>query len=113
MMPPDAVAALSALAQGHRLAVFRLLARAGAAGLPAGEIARDVGLLPNSLSTHLAILGHAGLIVSRRDGRQIIYSADFGRMRDLLAFLVDDCCEGRPEICGLLVAAVPPPACRT
>jgi DNA-binding transcriptional ArsR family regulator len=100
MQLPTAVEALSALAQGHRLAVFRLLVRAGAEGLAAGEIAREVGALPNTLSSHLTILGHAGLIQSRRDGRSIIYSADYGRMRDLLAFLVDDCCAGLPEICG-------------
>jgi len=103
MSLPKAVDALSALAHGHRLAVFRLLVRAGANGLPAGEIAREVGVLANTLSTHLAILGHAGLIRSRREGRSIIYSADFGGMRDLLGFLVADCCGGRPEICEPLV----------
>jgi DNA-binding transcriptional ArsR family regulator len=99
---PDAVEALSALAHGHRLAVFRLLVRAGAEGVPAGEIAREVGVLPNTLSTHLSILGHAGLIQSRREGRSVIYSADFEGMRDLLEFLVSDCCGGRPEICAPL-----------
>jgi ArsR family transcriptional regulator len=100
MQLPVAVDALSALAHGHRLAVFRLLVRAGAEGVAAGEIAREVGALPNTLSSHLTILGHAELIRSRRDGRSIIYSADYERMRDLLGFLVDDCCAGRPEICG-------------
>lgn len=99
---PIAVEALSALAHASRLAVFRLLVRAGAEGLPAGDIAREVGALPNTLSTHLTILGHAGLIQSRREGRSIIYSADYGRMRDLLGFLMADCCAGRPEICGSL-----------
>jgi DNA-binding transcriptional ArsR family regulator len=80
-----------------------LLVRAGADGLPAGEIAREVGVLPNTLSTHLTILGHAGLIHSRREGRSVIYSADYGGMRDLLGFLVADCCAGRPEICGSLI----------
>ena len=103
MQIPVAVEALSALAHGHRLAVFRLLVRAGTEGLPAGEIAREVGVLPNSMSTHLTILGHAGLIRSRRDGRSVIYSADYDGMRDLLGFLVADCCAGRPEICGSLV----------
>lgn len=102
MQIPSAVEALSALAHGHRLAVFRLLVRAGADGMPAGDIAREVGALPNTLSTHLTILGHAGLVRSRRDGRSIIYSADYDGMRALLGFLVEDCCAGRPEICGPL-----------
>jgi len=100
MLLPVAVDALSALAHGSRLAVFRLLVRAGADGMPAGEIAREIGALPNTLSSHLTILGHAGLIRSRRDGRSIIYSADYERMRDLLGFLIEDCCGGRPEICA-------------
>lgn len=99
MLLPDAVDALSALAHGHRLAVFRLLVRAGAEGMPAGEIAREIGILPNTLSTHLTILGHAGLLRSRREGRSVIYSADYDGMRDLLSFLVADCCGGRAEIC--------------
>lgn len=102
MQLPTAVEALSALAHGSRLAVFRLLVRAGAEGMPAGEIAREIGALPNTLSSHLTILDHAGLVQSRREGRSIIYSADYGRMRDLLGFLVADCCGGRPEICGSL-----------
>lgn len=106
MQLPLAVEALSALAQGHRLAVFRLLVRAGPGGLPAGEIAREVGVRPNTLSTHLTILGSAGLLQSRRDGRSIIYTADYGRMRELLAFLVDDCCAGRPEICAPVAETV-------
>ena len=100
MLLPEAVDALSALAHGHRLAVFRLLVRAGEGGLPAGEIAREVGALPNTLSTHLTILSHARLIRSRREGRSVIYSADFDGMRRLLGFLVSDCCDGRPEICA-------------
>jgi len=101
---PAAVDALSALAHGSRLAVFRLLVRAGADGMAAGEIAREIGALPNTLSTHLAILGQAGLIRARRDGRSLIYSADYGGMRELLGFLVEDCCGGRPEICAPLAA---------
>jgi DNA-binding transcriptional ArsR family regulator len=102
MQLPIAVEALSALAHASRLAVFRLLVRTGAEGMAAGDIAREVGALPNTLSTHLTILGHAGLVHSRREGRSIIYSADYDRMRELLGFLVADCCGGRPEICGPL-----------
>ena len=102
MQIPAAVEALSALAHGSRLAVFRMLVRAGAEGMPAGEIAREVGALPNTLSSHLNILTHAGLIRSRRDGRSILYSADYQGMRALLGFLMEDCCGGRPEICAPL-----------
>lgn len=104
MQLPVAVEALSALAQGSRLAVFRLLVRAGAEGMAAGDIAREIGALPNTLSSHLTILGHAGLVRARRDGRSIIYSADCDTMRGLLGFLVDDCCAGRPEICAPVAA---------
>lgn len=100
---PTAVEALSALAHGHRLAVFRLLVRAGVEGVPAGEIARKVGVLPSTLSTHLSILERAELIQSRRNGRSVFYSADYEGMRDLLGFLVADCCAGRPEICAPLI----------
>jgi DNA-binding transcriptional ArsR family regulator len=102
MQIPTVVEALSALAHGSRLAVFRMLVRAGPEGIPAGEIAREVGALPNTLSSHLAILTHAGLIRSRRDGRSILYSADYEGMRALLGFLMEDCCGGRPEICAPL-----------
>lgn len=109
---PEAVEALSALAHGHRLTVFRLLVRAGVQGVSAGEIAREVGVLPNTLSTHLNILGHAGLIQSRREGRSVIYSADFEGMRDILGFLVSDCCGGRPEICAPLAQMAEAAQCR-
>lgn len=102
MLLPQAVEALSALAQGHRLGVFRLLIKAGPDGLPAGEIAREVGVLPNTLSTHLTILGHARLIKSRREGRSVIYFADYDGMRQLLGFLIADCCAGHSEICAPL-----------
>jgi DNA-binding transcriptional ArsR family regulator len=98
-----AVAALSALAHVGRLGVFRLLVQAGKDGMPAGEIARATGSLPNTLSTNLGILVAAGLIASRRDGRSIIYSARFDRMTELLAFLMEDCCGGKSEVCAALV----------
>jgi ArsR family transcriptional regulator, arsenate/arsenite/antimonite-responsive transcriptional repressor len=81
-----------------------MLVRVGAEGVAAGEIAREIGVLPNTLSTHLTILGHAGLVQSRRNGRSVIYNADYEGMRDLLDFLVADCCAGRPEICASLVS---------
>jgi ArsR family transcriptional regulator len=102
----DSVTALSALAHEGRLAIFRELVKAGAEGLAAGEIARRLGMLPNSLSANLTILSHAGLARSRREGRSIIYAADFEAMRALLGFLVEDCCGGAPEICAPLTALV-------
>jgi ArsR family transcriptional regulator len=97
-----AVLALSALAHEGRLAIFRLLVRAGPDGLAAGEIARTTGVLPNTLSSNLGILSAAGLTASRREGRSIIYSAAYGQMQGLLAFLMEDCCGGKPEICAPL-----------
>jgi len=97
-----AVAALSALAHEGRLSVFRLLVQAGPEGLAAGEIARRTGSPPSTLSANLAILTNAGLATSRREGRSIIYAAGYGPMRELLAFLMEDCCQGSPEICAPL-----------
>ena len=99
METTSAVAALSALAHPGRLDVFRLLVRAGPEGMPAGDIARATGSLANTLSTNLGILAGAGLVTSRREGRSIIYAAGYERMGELLAFLVEDCCCGRTEIC--------------
>lgn len=88
-----AVAALGALAQESRLEVFRLLVRQGPGGMPAGRVAEELGIPPATLSFHLAQLGHAGLVRSRREGRRIIYSADYDGMQDLLGFLTEKCCQ--------------------
>ena len=88
-----AVAALGALAQASRLEVFRLLVRRGPAGLAAGEISGRVGVPPTTLSFHLAQLSHAGLVTSRREGRSILYAADYGGMQGLMGFLTDNCCQ--------------------
>jgi ArsR family transcriptional regulator len=104
MESQTAVGALSALAHPGRLGVFRMLVQAGPDGMAAGEIARATGSLPNTLSTNLGILAAAGLVASRRDGRSIIYAAGYGQMRELLAFLMEDCCGGKPEICAPLAA---------
>ena len=88
------VRALSALAQEHRLALFRLLVQAGPEGLAAGAIAEALGVPASSLSFHLAQLTNAGLIAQRRDGRSLIYSADYGAMTALLGFLMENCCGG-------------------
>lgn len=111
MEPQSAVGALSALAHPGRLEVFRLLVRAGPEGMAAGDIARATGSLANTLSTNLNVLAGAGLIASRRDGRSIIYAAGYDRMRELLAFLMEDCCGGNPEICAPLAAIAEHAAC--
>lgn len=97
-----AIEALGALAQETRLAVFRLLVKAGAPGMTAGTIARTLEVAPSTLSSHLGILERAGLLQSWRVQRQIFYAADYGGVRALLAFLTEDCCQGRPEICAPL-----------
>lgn len=98
----NAVAGLSALAHLGRLQIFRLLVQAGPDGMAAGDIARATGSLANTLSTNLGILAHAGLVRSRREGRSIIYAAAYDQMRDLLAFLIEDCCAGNTAICAPL-----------
>jgi ArsR family transcriptional regulator len=98
---PHALAALAALGQPTRLAIFRLLMRREPDGLAAGAIAQSVGCPHNTLSTHLSILARSGLVHGTRDGRSIVYRADVEGMRALLAFLVNDCCDGHPEICNL------------
>jgi ArsR family transcriptional regulator len=87
-----AIAALGALAQETRLDLFRLLVARGPDGLSAGVIAERLGVQPSSLSFHLAQLVHAGLIAQRRLSRQIIYSAEYGAMNELLAYLTQNCC---------------------
>ncbi len=101
-----AIEALSALAHPGRLAVFRLLVKAGADGLAAGEVARLMETPANTMSTQLAILSRSGLIRSRRERRSILYQADYGRFAELLSFLVEDCCGGRPEVCSQLAGVV-------
>lgn len=88
------ITALAALAQDSRLDVFRLLVQAGPLGLPAGEIAARLKLAPNTLSFHFERLRNAGLISVRRDGRFLIYTAEYKVMSDLLAYLTDKCCKG-------------------
>ena len=94
MKSSHAVTALSALAQDHRLATFRLLVQAGPDGVPAGQIAARLGIPNSSLSHHLAQLAEAGLVQQRRDGRSLVYSADFPAMRNLVDFLTENCCGG-------------------
>jgi DNA-binding transcriptional ArsR family regulator len=93
----EAVAALGALAQESRLEIFRLLVRQGPEGMPAGHVAEALGIPPATLSFHFAQLGHAWLVRSRREGRRILYSADYDGMQALLAFLTEKCCQPAPR----------------
>ncbi len=94
------VSALSALAHQHRLRIFKLLVVAGPSGIPAGEISDTVGVSPAALSFHLKELDHAGLVTATRDGRYVRYAVHAEGMRRLLEYLTEDCCQGRPELCG-------------
>jgi ArsR family transcriptional regulator len=91
------IQSLAALAQPTRLDAFRLLVRAEPAGLPAGDLARALAVPQNTLSAHLAILSRAGLAHGARKSRSIIYRADLARLRDVAAFLVEDCCAGAAD----------------
>jgi protein-tyrosine-phosphatase/DNA-binding transcriptional ArsR family regulator len=101
----NAVGACGALAQESRLKIFRLLVQCGPDGMAAGDIARRLKLPQNTLSFHVAILSRARLVASRKVGRSIIYFVDLEGTRDLLSFLVEDCCGGKAELCGPLIAS--------
>jgi len=100
MKMTDAVRRLSALSQESRLEVFRLLVKAGPDGLAAGRIARRLKTAPNTMSAQLLILSNAGLVRARREGRSILYSANFEAMGELLLYLTEDCCGGVPDVCA-------------
>ena len=104
----QAVASLSALAQEHRLAVFRLLVQAGPEGMPAGQVAEALDLAPNTLTFHFDRLRMAGLVTVRRDGRSMIYAAQFETMNTLLGFLTENCCQGEPEKCAPVICKPKP-----
>ncbi|MBB4659921.1 ArsR/SmtB family transcription factor [Parvularcula dongshanensis] len=91
---------LSALAQTTRLAVFRMLVQAGPTGMAAGQIGERLGVAKNTLSSHLSVLQHAGLIGRRRDGRNLIYGVRIDEVAGLIRVLVQDCCGGHPEVCA-------------
>jgi DNA-binding transcriptional ArsR family regulator len=102
----QALDALSALSQGTRLDLFRLLVAAGHDGMCVGDITRAMGARQNTISTNLAILTRAGLARSAREGRSIRYFADLDGMRALLGYLMEDCCGGRPEACAPLLEEI-------
>jgi ArsR family transcriptional regulator, arsenate/arsenite/antimonite-responsive transcriptional repressor len=96
MEKTNAVSALAALAQDNRLDVFRLLVQAGPEGMPAGAVAEALELAPNTLTFHFDRLRMAGLVTARRDGRSVIYAAQYEKMNALIAFLTENCCGGAP-----------------
>lgn len=108
MESDDAILAFSALAQPTRLAVFRLLMTHEPDGLPAGDVARQLEVPHNTMSTHLGILSRAGLIHASRQSRSIVYRAKPEAVAALASFLVKDCCRGRPDICAPLIAELTP-----
>ena len=108
MESESVVLALAALAQASRLEAFRVLVKHEPDGLPAGEIARHLAIPHNTMSSHLGILAHAGLVLSERRSRLIIYRADLTRFREVAAFLLRDCCGGRPEVCAPLIEDLAP-----
>ena len=100
-----AVGALGALAQESRLKVFRLLVRAGPSGMAAGDIAKKLHVPRNTMSAQLAILARARLVTSRKEGRSVIYAVDLEGTREMLSFLLEDCCRGKPHLCAPLIEA--------
>lgn len=109
MKKSTVIAALGALAQETRPEVFRLLVQKGPAGLPAGAIGERLGQPSPTLSFHLNQLRFAGLVTSRRESRSIIYAANFKAMNGLLAYLTDNCCGGRSEMCAPAACVVAEP----
>jgi len=101
MSAPHALAALAGLGQATRLEIFRLLTRSEPDGLPAGSIAQILDCPHNTLSSHVAILARSGLVRGMRDGRSIVYRANIEAIKSLVVYLVNDCCEGHPELCNL------------
>lgn len=104
----SALACLAALSQKTRLETFRLLVKHEPRGLPAGEVSRRMEVPQNTMSTHLATLSRAGLVMSERHSRSIVYRADLARLRAITLFLVKDCCGGDAELCESLVSELVP-----
>lgn len=106
MTETQALEAFSALSQETRLRIIRLLVTAGPEGLAAGAIGEAVGASSSRLSFHLHHLEQAGLVQSRREARSIIYNAAYPALSALVSFLMRDCCQGHPDVCGPVVAAL-------
>ena len=101
-----AVDTLESLAHQTRLGVFRLLVQAGPDGMSAGDIADEMGAFQNTMSSHLNKLSRAGIVTSRRDGRHIIYTANYGALSGLIVYLMKDCCGRKSEVCDPIAASM-------
>lgn len=101
------IIALAALAQPTRLETFKMLVAAAPSAVPAGEIARRLAVPHNTMSAHLAVLARAGLIAAERQSRSILYRAEIAHLREVLGFLLNDCCGGHPELCAPLALTEP------
>ena len=108
MESEETIISLSALAQSTRLEVFRLLVTHEPHGLAAGDIARELAVPQNTMSSHLAILSRAGLIASVRTGRSITYRANLAQLQNVVLFMLKDCCGGKTEICAPLIESLAP-----
>ncbi len=108
MDSPAAILALAALAQPTRLDVFRLLVKHEPEGMPAGDIAQELAVPHNTMSSHLAILTRAALISSERHGRSIVYRANLATLQSMTLFLLQDCCGGEPGLCASLIESITP-----
>jgi ArsR family transcriptional regulator len=108
MESETSISVLAALAQDTRLETFRLLVRREPEGVPAGELARLMDVPQNTMSAHLAVLARAGLVRGERHSRSIVYHAELARLRELVLFLLKDCCDGRPDICAPVIADLIP-----
>ncbi|MBO6826504.1 MAG: helix-turn-helix transcriptional regulator [Sneathiella sp.] len=106
-----ATKAFAALSQETRLCVFRHLVQIGGDGMPAGEIARKFETPHNTMSTHLAALVASGLVASKRQGRSVFYMIDLDGTKDLMGFLMEDCCQGRADLCAPLLDSLMPNCC--
>lgn len=102
----SAIEALDALSHENRLEAYRLLVRAGTEGLPAGEVADALDARQNTMSSHLKQLQRAGLIDSERDGRSIVYHANYDTIRELILYLMEDCCAGNDAVCKPVVVSL-------
>ena len=105
----NAIAALAALAQDSRLDIFRLLVQAGGEGMAAGQVGERLGLPSATLSFHLSQLKQAGLVTFRREGRSLIYAAEYAVMNNLLTYLTENCCRGASDACAVGVCDLSTP----
>jgi DNA-binding transcriptional ArsR family regulator len=106
----DAVQGFAALSHETRLIVFRAIMRAGPQGVTAGALAERAQVSPSNLSAHLTVLTNSGLVTMRRDGRRRYYAPALSTVSQLVRFLVEDCCDGHPDVCAQLPAASEPAA---